>query len=56
MLKALDWIGRARDEGIAIVSGFHSPVEQQALNVLLRGKQPIVHLPGAVISGHDTSG
>jgi predicted Rossmann fold nucleotide-binding protein DprA/Smf involved in DNA uptake len=51
MLKALDWIGKARDEDIAIVSGFHSPVEQQALNVLLRGKQPVVICPARTLTG-----
>jgi predicted Rossmann fold nucleotide-binding protein DprA/Smf involved in DNA uptake len=51
MLKALDWIGKARDEGVAMVSGFHSPVEQQALKVLLRGKQPIVVCPARSLTG-----
>jgi len=51
MLKALDWIGKVRDEGVAIVSGFHSPVEQQALKVLLRGKQPIVICPARSLTG-----
>lgn len=51
MLKALNWIGKARDEGTAIVSGFHSPVEQQALKVLLRGKQPIVICPARSLTG-----
>lgn len=51
MLKALDWIGKERDKGAAIVSGFHSLVERQALNVLLRGKQPIVICPARSLTG-----
>ena len=51
MIKALDWIGKVRNEGVAIVSGFHSPLEQQALKVLLRGKQPIVICPARSLTG-----
>jgi len=31
-----------RDAGRCVISGFHSPLEQQCLEILLRGKQPIV--------------
>ena len=34
-----------RDAGVSVVSGFHSPMEQECLNLLLRGTQPIVVCP-----------
>lgn len=33
---------RLRDDGVAVISGFHSPVEKECLRILLRGKQPII--------------
>lgn len=42
ILKAFDQAVAWRDVGRCVVSGFHSPLEQQCLDVLLRGKQPIV--------------
>jgi predicted Rossmann fold nucleotide-binding protein DprA/Smf involved in DNA uptake len=34
-----------RDAGVAVIGGFHSPMEKECLNLLLRGKQPIVICP-----------
>ncbi len=31
-----------RDAGITVISGFHSPMEQECLRLLLRGAQPVV--------------
>ena len=31
-----------RDDGVTVISGFHSPVEKECLRILLRGKQPII--------------
>ena len=42
ILGAYDAAGKLRDEGIAVISGFHSPVEKECLRILLRGKQPII--------------
>src|ERR1700694_92 len=42
ILKAFDQAAAWRDTGRCIISGFHSPLEQQILDILLRGKQPIV--------------
>jgi hypothetical protein len=42
ILKAFDQAAAWRDMGQCIISGFHSPLEQQCLEILLRGKQPIV--------------
>lgn len=55
MLKALDWTAKARDQGVAMVSGFHSPVEQEALKILLRGKQPVVICPARSLTGMSLS-
>ena len=55
VLKALDWIGQTRDQGVVMVSGFHSPVEQEALKILLRGKQPIVICPARSLTGMSLS-
>lgn len=42
ILKAFDQAAEWRDAGVCVISGFHSPLEQQCLDILLRGKQPIV--------------
>ena len=42
ILGAYDSARKLRDEGMTVVSGFHSPVEKECLRILLRGKQPIV--------------
>ena len=42
ILKAFDQAAAWRDAGRCVMSGFHSPLERQCLDILLRGKQPIV--------------
>jgi len=42
ILPAHDTARRLRDEGITVISGFHSPIERDCLSILLRGKQPII--------------
>jgi predicted Rossmann fold nucleotide-binding protein DprA/Smf involved in DNA uptake len=42
ILNAYDTARKLRDEGVVVVSGFHSPVEKECLRILLRGKQPII--------------
>ena len=42
ILGAYDAARRLRDEGVTVISGFHSPVEKECLRILLRGKQPII--------------
>ncbi len=42
ILAAYDAAQKLRDEGIAVISGFHSPVEKECLRILLQGKQPII--------------
>ncbi len=42
ILRAHDMARRLRDEGVTVISGFHSPIEKECLSILLRGKQPII--------------
>jgi predicted Rossmann fold nucleotide-binding protein DprA/Smf involved in DNA uptake len=42
ILGAYDTVRKLRDDGVTVVSGFHSPVEKECLRILLRGKQPII--------------
>jgi len=51
ILRAHDAARRMRDEGVTVISGFHSPIEKECLRILLRGKQPIVVCPGRAIEG-----
>ena len=42
ILGAYDTARKLRDEGMTVISGFHSLVEKECLRILLRGKQPII--------------
>ena len=41
ILTAMDQAQKWRDQGRCIISGFHSPIEKECLQILLRGRQPI---------------
>ena len=41
-LAIYDGMRKLRDEGVTVISGFHSPVEKECLSILLGGRQPIV--------------
>jgi predicted Rossmann fold nucleotide-binding protein DprA/Smf involved in DNA uptake len=43
ILKTYDLAQALRDANIPVISGFHSPIEQDCLTILLRGTQPIIH-------------
>jgi len=45
ILTTYDQTARWRDSGRCVVSGFHSPIEKECLNILLRGTQPIIVCP-----------
>ncbi|HPC60304.1 MAG TPA: DNA-processing protein DprA [Verrucomicrobiota bacterium] len=45
ILKAYDLARKLRDDGVTVISGFHSPVEKECLRILMRGKQPIIICP-----------
>lgn len=51
ILQAHDMARRLRDQGITVISGFHSPIEKECLRILLRGNQPIIICPGRAIEG-----
>lgn len=42
ILKLYDLARALRDAGIVVIGGFQSPMEQECLNILLRGSQPVV--------------
>lgn len=45
ILQTYDLARELRDGGIAVISGFHSPMEKECLSLLLKGKQPIIWCP-----------
>ena len=49
ILKAHDLAQGFRNAGIPTIGGYHSPVEQECLRVLLRGSQPILISPARSI-------
>lgn len=51
ILRAHDAARRMRDDGVTVISGFHSPIEHECLRILLRGKQPIIVCPARAIDG-----
>ena len=40
-----------RVSDITVISGFHSPMERECLNILLRGKQSVIICPARSIEG-----
>ncbi|MFP4548263.1 MAG: DNA-processing protein DprA [Fidelibacterota bacterium] len=42
ILKSLDWAVAQKNQNKCIVSGFHSPIEKDVFNILLKGDQPII--------------
>jgi predicted Rossmann fold nucleotide-binding protein DprA/Smf involved in DNA uptake len=45
ILQTYDLTQTLRDLGITVISGFHSPMEQECLTILLRGTQPVIYCP-----------
>ena len=45
ILKTYDLARSLRDAGVTVIGGFHSPMEQECLGLLLRGKQPVIVCP-----------
>ncbi|MFQ5751543.1 MAG: DNA-processing protein DprA [bacterium] len=50
ILKTHDFVHRLLELDIAVISGFHSPVEKECLRILLQGKAPIIICPARSIS------
>ncbi|KAF0182562.1 MAG: hypothetical protein FD164_1125 [Nitrospirae bacterium] len=51
ILKTYDLMKQLRDAGGTVIGGFHSPMEQECLNILLKGKQPIIVCPARSLEG-----
>lgn len=51
ILRALDLARELRDADLTVVGGFHSPVEQDCLTLLLRGTARIVVCPAREVEG-----
>lgn len=51
ILKTYDFIRLLRDKGVVVAGGFHSPMEKECLELLLRGTQPVVICPARSIVG-----
>jgi len=49
ILRTYDLARSLRDNGITVVGGFHSPVEKDCLDLMLRGTEPIVFCPARSI-------
>ena len=45
VLQAYDLAQALREAGIPVIGGFHTPVEKECLDLLLRGRQPLVICP-----------
>lgn len=45
ILDTYDLIPKVREIGVTVVSGFHSPMEQECLSLLLRGSSPVIVCP-----------
>ena len=45
ILRAYDAAQALRDAGVPLIGGFHTPVEEDCLEILLRGTQPVVVCP-----------
>jgi predicted Rossmann fold nucleotide-binding protein DprA/Smf involved in DNA uptake len=51
ILAAHDFCQELRNKRITVIGGFHSPVERECLNILLRGAGPIIICPARSLKG-----
>lgn len=42
VLKSLDWAKSKKDKGECVISCFHSRIEKDVFEILLKGKQPLI--------------
>jgi predicted Rossmann fold nucleotide-binding protein DprA/Smf involved in DNA uptake len=49
VLKTFDLIRTLRDKGVVLIGGFHSPMERECLDLLLRSTQPVILCPAKSI-------
>lgn len=50
ILKTYDLARSLRAPGMTVISGVHSPMEKECLNLLLHGDQPIIVCPGTTVT------
>jgi predicted Rossmann fold nucleotide-binding protein DprA/Smf involved in DNA uptake len=50
VLQTYDLAQRLRQSGVTVIGGFHSPMEQECLTILLRGTQPVIVCPARSLS------
>src|SRR5579883_2805938 len=51
ILETYDLARALRDASVPVISGFHTPMEKECLDLLLRGNQPVVMCPARSIEG-----
>ena len=51
VIKTFDAIRMLRDAGVTMIGGFHSPMERECLDLLLRGAQPVVFCAAKSLPG-----
>jgi predicted Rossmann fold nucleotide-binding protein DprA/Smf involved in DNA uptake len=51
ILKAYDLAQELREKQIPVIGGFHTPVEKDMLEILLKGKGPVVICPARGLEG-----
>jgi predicted Rossmann fold nucleotide-binding protein DprA/Smf involved in DNA uptake len=51
ILKACDAVKGLRDEGRAVIGGFHSAIEKECLGILMRGQSSIILCPARSLQG-----
>lgn len=51
ILRTYDLAQLLRQSNLAIVGGFHTPVERECLKALLRGPEPVIYCPARAIEG-----
>lgn len=49
ILKTHDLMRQIRGKGNTVISGFHSAVERECLNILLKGREPVIICPARSI-------
>ncbi len=49
ILKTYEYVRNLRESNVTVIGGFHSPMEQECLNILLKGKQSIILCPARSI-------
>lgn len=46
VLKCYDWATEQRRQGVCVIGGFHSPLEKDVFQILIKGSQPLVMVLG----------